>query len=66
MLLKKITSILKYFKDFLIGIYIRSKNKEEKLKKKYGFDTKGSPFWKKKIQKIKDFCFFPKNHTVST
>ncbi len=41
MLLKKITSIFKYFKDFLIGIYIRSKNREEKFKLIYKFS-----YWK--------------------
>ena len=46
MLLKKITSILKYFKDFLIGIYIRSKNKEEKFKLIYKFS-----YWKSSTSK---------------
>lgn len=46
MLLKKITSILKYFKDFLIGIYIRSKNREEKFKLIYKFS-----YWKSSTSK---------------
>ena len=39
MLLKKITSIFKYFKDFLIGIYIRSKNRKKNLNLFINFHT---------------------------
>ena len=46
MLLKKITSIFKYFKDFLIGIYIRSENREEKFKIIYKFS-----YWKSSTSK---------------
>ncbi len=46
MLLKKITSIFKYFKDFLIGIYIRSENREEKFKTIYKFS-----YWKSSTSK---------------
>ena len=46
MLLKKITSIFKYFKDFLIGIHIRFKNREEKFKLIYK-----SSYWKSSTSK---------------